>query len=192
MERHVIATAERVVGAVRHMLARFDGIEGAFVYGSVAHGTARPDSDVDLFVLTDADPGPETRAHLRSVTERLQRDLGYRPDPVHVVEVFSTARCVDALTGPLVLRATHMAADGKPIDRITIDSDDLEILRALRDRRLAVRSSPVVDGLTDLACRQVTAAARRLDVFDRQVLDRIGLRSADTVPAPVPAPEDMP
>lgn len=188
----MIATADHVVGAVRHMLARFEGIEGAFVYGSVAHGTARPGSDIDLFVVTVADLGPEVRAHLRSAAEGLQRGLGYLPDPVHVVEVFSTARCVDALTGPLVLRATHMAADGRPIDRMTLDSDDLEILRALQDRRLTVRPSPVVDGLTALARRQVTAAARRLDVFDRQVLDRIGLRSDDSLSAPVPAPKDMP
>lgn len=129
----MIATADQVVGAVQQMLALFDGIEGAFVYGSVAHGTARPGSDVDLFVVTVADLGPEVRARLHSAAEQLQRGLGYRPDPVHVVEVFSTARCVDALTGPLVLRATHMAAaDGRPIDQITLDSDDLEILRALQ------------------------------------------------------------
>ena len=188
----MIVTADHVVGAVQQMLARYDGIEGAFVYGSVAHGTARPSSDVDLFVVTVADLRPEVRAHLHSAAEQLQRGLGYRPDPVHVVEVFSTARCVDALTGPLVLRATHMAADGRPIDQITLDSDDLEILRALQDRRLVVRPSPVVDGLTALAGRQVTNAARRLDVFDRQVLTGIGLRSDDATPAPVPTPEDMP
>lgn len=182
----MIAAADHVVEAVRDMLARLDGVEGAFVYGSVAHGTARPGSDVDLFVVTVTDLRPEARAHLHSAAEGLQRDLGYRPDPVHVVEAFSTARCVDALTGPLVLRATHMAADGRPIDQVTLDSDDLEILRALLDRRLVVRPSPVLDGLTDLAHRQVTAAARRLDVFDRHVLERIGLRSDDDTPASVP------
>ncbi len=173
------AGADRIVEAARRMLARFHGIEGAFVYGSVAHGTARRGSDVDLFVVTVTELGPQVRTHLRSAAEELQRGLGHRPDPVHVVEVFPTARCVDALNGPLVLRATHMAAEGRPIDRTTLDSDDLEILRALLDRRLTVRPSPVLDSLTDLARRRVTAAARRLDVFDRQVLQGVGLRFDD-------------
>ncbi|MGL5864345.1 MAG: nucleotidyltransferase domain-containing protein [Dermatophilaceae bacterium] len=188
----MIATAGHVVGAVQQMLTRFDGIEGAFVYGSVAHGTARPGSDIDLFVVTVADLGPEVRAHLHSAVEQLQRGLGYRPDPVHVVEVFSAAQCADALAGPLVLRANHLVADGRPIDQIALNSDDLEILRALQDRRLVVRHSPVVDGLTALAGRQVTDAARRLNVFDRQVLTGIGRRSNNATPAPVPTQEDMP
>jgi hypothetical protein len=39
---------------VREALRGVDGIEAAFIYGSEARGEARPDSDVDVFVLGDA------------------------------------------------------------------------------------------------------------------------------------------
>lgn len=188
----MIAPPGRVIEAAQQMLTGFEGVEGAFVYGSVARGTARPGSDIDLFVVTVAPLGPEVRARLHSAAARLQHALGYEPDPIHVVEAFPTGYCADVLTGPLVLRATHMAADGRAIDRITLDSDDLEILRALQDRRLVVRPSPVIDGLTALASRQVTAAALRLDVPIRQVLTGIGLKPHHATPVPVLAPEDLP
>jgi predicted nucleotidyltransferase len=38
---------------VREALRGVDGIEAAFIYGSEARGEARPDSDVDVFVLGD-------------------------------------------------------------------------------------------------------------------------------------------
>jgi len=188
----VTAPAGAVVEAAQRFLAGFDGIDAAFVYESVAHGTARPDSDVDLFLVTVAELAPDLRNRLLAGAAQLQRTLGYEPDPAHPVEVFSAARCVDALTGPLVLRATHMAACGNPIDRITLDSDDLEILRALHDRRLPVRTSPVLDSLTTLAHRQVTAAAHRLDVPTGRVLAGIGLAPALNTPhVTVPDQEDL-
>lgn len=187
----MIAGPSRVVEAVRHLLDGVDGIEGAFVYGSVARGTAHRGSDIDLFVVTVAALAPPARTCLHSAAEQLQRVLGYRPDPVHVVEIFPAARCADALTGPLVLRATHMAAGGRAVDRITLDSDDLEILRALQDQRLVARSSPVVDGLTALARHQVTTAAHRLGASDQQVLAGIGLPSHDITPLPGRPSEEM-
>lgn len=39
------------VDVVRNALADVPGIEAAFVFGSIARGDARPDSDVDLFIL---------------------------------------------------------------------------------------------------------------------------------------------
>jgi predicted nucleotidyltransferase len=189
----VTAASGAVVEAAQQLLARFEGIDGAFVYGSVAHGTARPGSDADLFLVSVTELAPVLRDRLRTDVGHLQRALGYSPDPVHPVEIFPAARCVDALTGPLILRATHTAACGTPIDRITLDSDDLEILRALLDRRLPVRASPVLDSLTALAKRQVTAAARRLDVPAGRVLTGIGLATArDTQPVNVPDQEDLP
>jgi predicted nucleotidyltransferase len=177
----VTAPAGAVVEAAQRLLDRFDCIDSAFVYGSVAHGTARPGSDVDLFLITVTEPDADVRTRLHAAAERLQRELGYRPDPAHPVEVFPASGCADALSGPLVLRATHMAAQGREIDRITLDSDDLEIVRALTDRRLNVRPSPVLDSLTDLARRQVGAAARRLEVPEQQVLAGIGLTGARPV-----------
>jgi predicted nucleotidyltransferase len=176
------ATAEAVIDGARRLLLGVDGIDAAFVYGSVARGTARPDSDLDLFLVTVADLGQQQQERLRADAESLQRTFGYRPDPAHPVEVFSAVRCVDALTGPLVLRATYMGASGRPIDRVTLDSDDLEILRALLDHRLSVRTSPVLDDLTSLAHRQVDAAAGRAGTLADRVLAAIGLSSAPATP----------
>ena len=38
---------------VREAVRDVPGIDAAFIYGSVAHKTARPDSDIDLFVVAD-------------------------------------------------------------------------------------------------------------------------------------------
>jgi len=176
----VTASAGTVVDAARQLLAGYGDVEGALIYGSVARGSATAESDVDLFVVTNGTVDPGEHDRLRLDAGQMQRRLGYQPDPVHTVEVFTADRCVDALTGPLVLRATHVVADGQAIDRITVDSDDLEILRALLDRRLTVRASPVVDSLTALAVRQVGATARRLEVPLDQVLAGLGLRISDT------------
>lgn len=189
------APAGAVVDATRRLLDEVDGVDGAFVYGSVAHGTARPGSDVDLFLVTVTELAPGERDRLRADAEHLQRTLGYHPDPVHPIEVFPAARCFEALTGPLVLRAIHMAACGTPIDRITLDSDDVEILRALHDWRLTVRPSRVVDSLTTLAHQKITASAHRLEVPTSHLLAGIGLSHnthTDTGCRTVPCQEDLP
>src|SRR5688572_12990601 len=41
------------VAVLRGALMDIDGVRAAFVFGSVARGDARPDSDVDLLVVTD-------------------------------------------------------------------------------------------------------------------------------------------
>lgn len=51
---------------LRAAVAGVPGIRAAFVFGSVARGDARPDSDVDLFVVGDEIP---RRAFARSVSE---------------------------------------------------------------------------------------------------------------------------
>lgn len=168
----MIASVTEVVESVRTLLAGFQGIDGAFVYGSVARGTAGPASDVDLFVVTEG--APEWADRLSGAADTLQRRLGYRPDPSHPVEVFPAAHCADALTGPLVACVLRSAAEGQQVDGELLDSDDLEILRALLDQRVAVRASPLVDGLTALARYQVSAAGR-LDVPIDRVLGVIGL-----------------
>lgn len=51
---------------VREALRGVGGIEAAFIYGSEARGQARPDSDVDVFVLGDA---VDTKALHRALAE---------------------------------------------------------------------------------------------------------------------------
>lgn len=51
---------------LREALRDVDGLDAAFIFGSTAAGTARPDSDVDLFVVGDA---LDARAFHRAVHE---------------------------------------------------------------------------------------------------------------------------
>lgn len=56
-------------------LAGVPHIAGAFIFGSVARGTARPDSDCDLMVVTDATPDEHER-----ITAELQLRAGAAGD----------------------------------------------------------------------------------------------------------------
>ncbi|MBW1878096.1 MAG: nucleotidyltransferase domain-containing protein [Deltaproteobacteria bacterium] len=47
----IISKTVGVLAALRQALSNVDGIDFAFVFGSVARGRARPDSDVDLAVI---------------------------------------------------------------------------------------------------------------------------------------------
>jgi uncharacterized protein len=61
--------------------AEADGIAAAYLFGSVARGTARPDSDVDVGVLYSVDP-PKTLAGMFDLEGDLESALGL---PVQVV-----------------------------------------------------------------------------------------------------------
>jgi predicted nucleotidyltransferase len=56
--------------------ARPDGIAAVWLFGSVARGTARPDSDVDVGVLWADDRSPEGGASL-DVEGELERHVGH-------------------------------------------------------------------------------------------------------------------
>jgi predicted nucleotidyltransferase len=57
------ATIEAELREILTTRASTEGIAAAYLFGSVARGTARPDSDVDVGVLYSADP-PRTLAGL--------------------------------------------------------------------------------------------------------------------------------
>jgi uncharacterized protein len=61
--------------------AEAEGIAAAYLFGSVARGTARPDSDVDVGVLYSVDP-PKTLAGMFDLEGDLESALGL---PVQVV-----------------------------------------------------------------------------------------------------------
>ncbi len=69
--RHVADPAELLSDA----LAGAPGIDAAFVYGSTARGNARPDSDVDLFVVGSLADTNELAARTMEVSALLQRDV---------------------------------------------------------------------------------------------------------------------
>jgi predicted nucleotidyltransferase len=61
--------------------AEAEGIAAAYLFGSVARGTARPDSDVDVGVLYSVDP-PKTLAGMFDLEGDLESAFGV---PVQVV-----------------------------------------------------------------------------------------------------------
>ena len=58
------------------------GIVAVYLFGSVARGTARPDSDVDVAVLFDRTPAPGLGGPRFSLEGDLERALGRRVDLV--------------------------------------------------------------------------------------------------------------
>lgn len=150
-------------------------LEAAFIYGSVARGTAGPDSDIDALVMTRTELPPEQLAEVRRICASLQRQLGYRPDAHSPVEVFSVEQCLCALRGVLVLRAVYCAAIGRDIDTMTLETDDLEILRAMLDVRMPIVESPLLDSLTRLATDHVGAIAADHGVTVQDLIARLWL-----------------
>lgn len=65
-------TLESVAPVISNVCSRFP-IRVAGVFGSVARGTSRPDSDVDVYVLFDCPVTPELR---RECEESLSSGLG--------------------------------------------------------------------------------------------------------------------
>jgi predicted nucleotidyltransferase len=172
MERFVSLVAERVRMVLKECLG--DNLEAVFIYGSVARGGATASSDLDTFVITRTELDSDQRVALRSLSVCLQRQLGYQPDEQYPVEIFSVRQCEQALRGPLVTRAIYSAAWGHySIDRMTLEHDDLEVLRALLDTKLVVASSPVLDSLIRLASQKVTTAVARYGALMEEFVARL-------------------
>jgi hypothetical protein len=122
-------------------------LNAAFVYGSVAAGRNGPDSDLDCFVLTHRDLGVDERRQTAAAFAALQRRLGFNPDPAYPVELFSIEACRTALSDPVLGRILTDAATAA-IEADIAQSDEMEVLRALLDRRLVVQHSTCLDALT--------------------------------------------
>lgn len=107
------------------ILAALDGLPviAAFVYGSVARGTATADSDIDVFVIVEQELPDDRLSELRQRFADLQRQLGYEPDSTFPVEIFAAAavRMALVVTEP--------------------DEDQQEIRRALADRKIMIAGS---------------------------------------------------
>jgi len=92
--RHLVRTYADPTELLRFALADVPGIAAAFVFGSVARGSPRSESDLDLFVL--AEPALEGNSHI------LERVLAQRT----VEASLSIGREVN----PMVLTACQLAA----------------------------------------------------------------------------------
>ena len=85
--------------AVERLLAcepeiRSLGVEGLAVFGSVARGEVRPDSDVDL--LVQFSPGAKSYSRFLALSDLLETLLGY---PVELV----TVEALSPFLGPRIL-----------------------------------------------------------------------------------------
>lgn len=180
---------EHIVGAVHTLLSGHlgDELEAAFIYGSVAAGTAGPRSDLDCFVLTRGELSAGRAERLQTAFADLQRDLGFTPDPIYPIEIFATTLAVAALDEPLLLRALTTAALDDHLDDMTLNSDCVEVLRALLNVRLPIDDSVVLDSLTVLARHRLVNAALRHHVPPAQIAARLGVKYQAEPIATIPA-----
>ncbi|MGH3712925.1 MAG: nucleotidyltransferase domain-containing protein [Micromonosporaceae bacterium] len=152
-------------------------VVAAFVYGSVAAGTAKADSDIDCFVLLKARNDDTLARRLRAGFILLQTRLGFTPDVRYPVELFTPGDCQRALSGPQVARALRQATSGQPVDSHLAETDAVEVLRALLGPRLTVRASRDLDALTRQAQRVLASAVGPdADAGARMVLEALGVK----------------
>ena len=73
--RQVVRQVAEPAELLRDALADVPGIDAAFVYGSTARGTARPDSDLDLFVIGGLTDPTGLAARTMEVSALLEREV---------------------------------------------------------------------------------------------------------------------
>lgn len=127
-------TESQLLEQVASRLAADPSIEFASVFGSVAEGTARPDSDVDIAVLADAPFGSGQR---RALIDMLAQTVGRPVDLVDLREA-GPVLLMFALRGKrLVGRGSR--ANAALLSRAWTDAADFLPIRErlLRQRRTA-------------------------------------------------------
>ncbi|MEW5928140.1 MAG: nucleotidyltransferase domain-containing protein [Gemmatimonadota bacterium] len=99
------------ITVLRDALADVPGVEAAFVFGSLARGDARPDSDVDLFIYGDDIPNRELGRALLEASLALDRAVDAKRYDSHKFQR-------DAQPGasflPAVLRSPRIWIVGSP------------------------------------------------------------------------------
>lgn len=97
-----------------HLEAARPPVAAAYLFGSVARGTAGPASDVDVAVLFASPPAPELSAQPFALEDELTSRLGR---PVQVVSLHSAP--VDLVMR--VLRDGRLVVDRDPSKRIAFE-----------------------------------------------------------------------
>jgi len=110
---------------VANALAPHSEIQLAFVFGSAARGTMRPDSDVDVAVLAVEHLSPESRLELTSeLSLALKREI----DLVDLSTAWGLILRQVLTTGTLALNRSH-TAHAMLLKRMLFDQADMEPLR---------------------------------------------------------------
>lgn len=138
------------------------------LYGSYAAGADGPDSDLDcLVVLPDRSAYDLTAA--REDYVRLQRRLGFTPDTVHPVELFTFLRCLELLRARgLRARLETACRSGR---RLAGDDDAREVFHAFTSPRRALQGWVVIDRLEAEARELSRSVASVVGCFGRRPCD---------------------
>jgi predicted nucleotidyltransferase len=85
---------------LRDALTNVEGIRAAFVFGSHARGDTRSDSDVDLFIVTDMEPGAGFAKALLETQVLLDREIDFKRLSYDELREKQGGFVRDALGGP--------------------------------------------------------------------------------------------
>lgn len=144
--------------------------DSVFIYGSVAAGTATPASDIDCVILTTDEVSHDLQMQISAGFIGLQQRLGYTPDLLFPIELFTVEQCRETL-GSRETRLRVLSLSSTASETNFLISDGAEILRALLSRRVTVWPSPNLDELT------LRADSFAATIGDQTAwLDRLGVK----------------
>lgn len=107
--------AAHIYGRLREYFeAHSRGVICVYLFGSVARGTARPSSDVDVGVLLECDPPPTLAGSAVALAGELEGVLGRRVDVVFL-------NCAPVDLVHRVLRDGVLIFDPRPSERIRFE-----------------------------------------------------------------------
>lgn len=117
--------SKSIAQQIAHTLAKHEEIQLAFVFGSAARGTLRPDSDVDVAVLGGGQLSTESRlALMAELSLALKREV----DLVDLYDAWGLILRQVLTTGILVLKRPG-SAHAALLKRMLFDQADMEPLR---------------------------------------------------------------
>lgn len=159
MPRGAVPSPEHVVGALHDLVEDMPAsVACALVYGSVAKGCHRWDSDVDALLVTEQPVSPAERAVMVRLYTDFVADLGLRPDDEYPVEMFPVEGCRRMLGLPAAGLGGLSPGVGPDAFRCSPD-DAWEVLYALTTPHLVVTGERLVDQLRRVALLRLSLLA---------------------------------
>lgn len=74
--KNIIFKTEGVEGSIRHLVSRYKGISGAFIYGSYAKNKEKKTSDIDIILVGKFSLNTFTR-EIRKLESELNREINF-------------------------------------------------------------------------------------------------------------------